>query len=107
MKLSMVMAFATIALVACASAPVPTYQEAAGVGSPGYLTAPAENGYVTVAYTGARGMTREQVAQYALLRAAELTTESGYDWFAVITKKVQNVKLSNKADDLQSRIGGS
>jgi len=108
MKLNTVMAFAMIAMVACASAPpVATYQEAASVGSTGYMTAPADNGYYSVVYTGARGQTREQVAEYALLRAAEFTTESGHEWFAVISKKPQNVKLANKTDDLQSRTGGS
>jgi hypothetical protein len=99
-------ATAAITLTACASAPAPTYQAAADLGTSGYLTAPAEDGRHTVAYTGEKGMTRAQVAEYALLRAAELTIESGQEWFAVIDTTNQAVQLTSGKDDLQSRSGG-
>jgi hypothetical protein len=101
-------AVAAAVLLGCATAPppAPTYQAAASLDSTGYLTAPAENGRIAVAYTGAKGMSREQVAQFALLRAAELTTESGQEWFAVITTKTQNVQLAQTKEDLKNRSGG-
>jgi hypothetical protein len=95
-----------LALAGCAAAPAPRYQPASVLGATGYLTAPAENGRVSVVYTGGRGMTREQVAQYALLRAAELTTESGQVWFAVINKTSQTVQLQRENQDLQGKSGG-
>jgi hypothetical protein len=49
-------------------------------------------------------MTREQVAEFALLRAAEFTAESGLEWFAVTDTKTQKVALVVK-DDLKSRSG--
>ena len=96
---------AALSMAACATAPV-KYEPAPAIGSPGYLTAPAENGRHTVVYTGSRGMSREQVAQYALLRAAEFTTESGQEWFAVITKSNQSVTLERGKTDLQGKSGG-
>lgn len=101
-------AAAAIVLSACATAPAPvaSYEAAASLDSSGYLTVPAENGQHTIVYTGAKGMSREQVAEYALLRAAEFTIESGQEWFAMIDTKNQNVQLSRVKDDLQGRSGG-
>jgi hypothetical protein len=92
----------------CASAPPPAavYKPATDVNSAGYLTAPAENGRFAVAYTGTKGMSRERVAEFALLRAAEFTQESGQEWFAVITTKTQTVQLVPSKDDLKTRSGG-
>jgi hypothetical protein len=92
----------------CASAPPPAavYKPATDVNSAGYLTAPAENGRFAVAYTGTKGMSRERVAEYALLRAAEFTQESGKEWFAVITTTTQSVQLVPSKDDLKTRSGG-
>lgn len=106
MKRCILIATAAITLIACASSPAPTYQAATDLGTPGHLTAPAEDGRYTVAYTGAKGMSRAQVAEYALLRAAELTIESGQEWFAVINTTNQTVQLTDGKDDLQARSGG-
>jgi hypothetical protein len=86
--------------------PAAKYEAAPDVNSAGYMTAPTDNGRFFVVYTGAKGMTREQVAEYALLRAAEFTAESGQEWFAVIETKSQRVQLAAAKDDLRSRGGG-
>lgn len=99
----MLSAFAT---AATAKPPVAQYEAAADINGAGWLTAPAENGRYYVVYTGAKGMSRQQVAQFALLRAAEFTDESGLEWFAVIETKSQKVQLVPKSDDLKSRSGG-
>lgn len=108
MKRTMGVAAIAALLWGCASAPppAPVYEAAAGVNSPGYLTAPSEDGRFVVSYTGTRGMTREQVAEFALLRAAEFTAESGKEWFAVITTKTQSVVPAPPKEDLKSRSGG-
>jgi hypothetical protein len=94
-----------LATAATAKPPVaPVYEAATDITSAGWLTAPAENGRYYVAYTGTKGMTREQVAEFALLRAAEFTAESGLEWFAVTETKTQKVALVAK-DDLKSRSG--
>lgn len=105
MKKHILIATAVAVLAACASAPAPTYQAAADLNSPGYTNAPTDDGRYTVAYTGAKGMSRAQVAQFALLRAAELTLESGQEWFAVIETTTQNVQLLEE-EDLKNRSGG-
>jgi hypothetical protein len=105
MKKHILIATAAAVLAACASAPAPTYKAAADLNSPGHLAAPTDDGRYSVAYTGEKGMTRAQVAQFALLRAAELTLESGQEWFAVIETKTQNVQLVAE-EDLKNRTGG-
>ena len=105
MKQHLLFATAAALLAACASTPAPTYQAAADLNSSGYLTAPRDDGRHTVAYTGARGMSRAQVAEFAMLRAAEFTLESGQEWFAVIETTTQNVQLLEQ-DELQDRSGG-
>lgn len=108
MKRSMGVAAIATVLWGCASAPppAPVYEAATQMNSPGYLTAPSENGRFVVSYTGTRGMSREQVAQFALLRAAEFTAESGKEWFAVITTKTQSVVPAPPNEDLKNRSGG-
>jgi hypothetical protein len=85
--------------------PKPTYQPATEINSPGFLTAPADGGRISVVYTGARGMSKKQVAEYAMLRAAEFTAESGQEWFAIIESKAQKVQLVDAKGDLKSRGG--
>ena len=105
-KISGIVVLAAV-LSACASAPPPppVYEAAPGLNTSGWLTAPAESGRYVVAYTGTKGMTRDQVARFALLRAAEFTAEAGQEWFAVISTKANNVQVAAK-DDLKGRSGG-
>jgi hypothetical protein len=63
---------------------MPSYQAASGPNAVGYFDAPADDGRQVVVYTGGKGMKPAQVAEYALLRAAELTLDSGQQWFAVL-----------------------
>jgi hypothetical protein len=97
---------AVLAACATASSPATKYQAAPDLKSPGYLTMPSENGRFAVAFTGTKGMSRDQVARFALLRAAEFTEESGQEWFAVISTKTQSVQLIPQKDDLKGRTGG-
>jgi hypothetical protein len=108
MKRHMAAAAVAAVLWGCASAPppAPVYQAASEVNSPGFITVPSDNGRFVVSYTGSKGMSREQVAQYALLRAAEFTAESGKEWFAVINTKTQSVTLVPGKEDLKNRSGG-
>lgn len=49
----------------------------------GYSELRIEAGRYRVTFQGAPGATAEQVADYALLRAAELAVRDGYDWFRI------------------------
>jgi hypothetical protein len=89
-----------LALSACQTS-MPAYQAANNPNSVGYFSLPADNGRQAVIYTGEKGMTPAQVAEYALLRAAELTLSSGQEWFAVLHTESQKVQ----AGDVNSIAG--
>jgi hypothetical protein len=69
-------------LTACASVPT-LYRPAAAPGGIGYSEYRIEPGRFRVTFTGGRGAPAQQVADYALLRAADLTLAEGFDWFRV------------------------
>src|SRR5262245_26004202 len=70
-----------IAATACATAPTP-YAPAARAGGYGYSDTPIENDRYRVTFrTSSGGYSR--ASDMALLRAADLTLQRGYDWFAV------------------------
>ena len=74
---------AALALTACAT-PQPTlYQAAAGPHGVGYSEYRIEPGRYRITFRGGPGAPPNQVADYALLRAAELAIANGYDWFRV------------------------
>lgn len=73
---------AVLALSACATAPT-LYQAAAGPAAVGYSEYRVEPGRYRVTFRGGPGAPAQQVADYALRRAADLTVAEGYDWFRV------------------------
>jgi hypothetical protein len=76
---------AALTLSACATAT--PYQPAGYGGVPGgYAEQRLENDRYRVSFAGNSVTSREQVEMGLLLRAAELTTESGYDWFATVNR---------------------
>ena len=93
---------ATLALGACQTTGA-GYQAASSPGGVGYFSAPVDDGRQAVSYTGEKGMKPAQVAEYALLRAAELTLASGQEWFAVLHTESQEVRVG----DLNSIAGRS
>lgn len=70
-------------LAACASAPV--YRPADSDGDVGYRATRLTQNQYRVVFHGNRSTSAEAVRDYALLRAAELTLENGYDWFEVVS----------------------
>lgn len=73
-------------LAACAT-PTP-YQPAVTKGATqgGYSEVRIEPNRMRVNFAGNSLTTRETVEGYLLFRAAELTVQSGYDWFAVVDR---------------------
>lgn len=69
----------TLALTACAS--LAPYGAQRGPGGQGYSEQRIESNRYRVTYNGVGAAGR--VADWALVRAADLTTEQGYDWFEV------------------------
>ncbi len=86
---------AALALSACATA---TPYGPAGQGSRyGYSDMRVDDSHFRVSFAGNSVTTREQVEMALLLRAAEVTLESGHDWFATV----------NRATDRDVRYVGS
>ncbi|MBJ7318931.1 MAG: hypothetical protein KKG69_02740 [Alphaproteobacteria bacterium] len=78
-------AVAGLALAACATAT--PYQPAGFNGERGgYAEQRVENNRYRVSFAGNSVTSREQVEMSLLLRSAELTVESGYDWFATVNR---------------------
>ncbi len=73
-----------LALSACASAP--PYRAADRADGAGYSEQVIEANRYRVRYTGTAGMTMDEVQNYTLMRAAELSLEKGYDWFEVVAR---------------------
>lgn len=86
MKRALIIAAATLSLAACATPTVyaPSTGAATSVGFTDYRI---ETGRYRVTYTGGGGAPMSQVADYALLRAAEVTLRDGYDWFRVVDRQ--------------------
>ena len=75
---------AALALSACATA---TPYGPAGQGSRyGYSDMRVDEDRFRVAFAGNSVTSREQVEMSLLLRAAEVTLESGHDWFATVNR---------------------
>lgn len=74
-----ILALAGLSLAACAS--LAPYGPQMSAGGQGYFEQRIENNRYRVTYNGVGAP--GPVADLALLRAAELTTQEGYDWFEV------------------------
>lgn len=69
-------------LAACASAPT-LYAPASGPRGVGFSEYRLETNRFRITFRGGAGAPMAQVADYALLRASDLTLAQGYDWFRV------------------------
>lgn len=74
-------------LAACATPTV--YGPRAGPTASGFSEMRIEADRFRVSYTGGNGASPDQVADYALLRAAEITVAQGYDWYRVVEQFTQ------------------
>jgi len=75
---------AALALSACVTAT--PYQPAGEGRYGGYTEQRLENDRFRVSFSGNSVTSREEVETGLLLRAAELTTENGFDWFATVNR---------------------
>jgi|GEM_PF-1051949 len=72
----------------------------------GYSSSPEPDGRVRVVYTGAKGTKPDDVAKFAMLRAAELTLAADKEWFAIIKAETRDL-ATDGASDLRDRTGPS
>lgn len=81
---------ASVSLAACAT-PAPTlFAPASGPQAVGFSEYRIEPGRYRVTFRGGPGAPPAQVADYALLRAADLTLADGYDWFRISQRNWQD-----------------
>ena len=73
---------AALSLAACATAPT-VYQPSTGPQAVGYSEYRIEPGRYRITFRGGPGAPPAQVADFALLRAADLAIADGYDWFRI------------------------
>lgn len=76
-------ALATLLLAACATTPTVYRSAEASPTAVGYSEYKLEAGRYRVTFQGGPGAPQAQIADYALLRAAELAIRDGYDWFRI------------------------
>lgn len=84
MKKLMIGAAALSLLTACATPT--TYMAAPSERAVGFSDYRLETGRYRVTFRGGPGAPPEQVANYALLRAAEVSLRDGYDWFRIVDR---------------------
>lgn len=72
-------------LLACASQT--PYQAAEGKGEPGYYETIVTKDRYRIIFTGNSITDKETVRDYAMLRAAEVTMEHGFDWFETVDRE--------------------
>lgn len=83
---------AALAAVAAACATETPYAPAANGSGYGYTETQIETNRYRISFSGNSLTDAETVDTYLLYRAAELTTQRGYDWFRVVDRKLDAEK---------------
>jgi len=101
---ALVLALAATALGACVTAT--PYQAAGQGGRYGYSEQRMERDRYRVNFAGNSVTSREQVEMSLLLRAAELTTQGGYDWFSTTNRATErDTRYTLSHDPISGRYG--
>lgn len=93
-------------LAACATAPT-VFAPASGPQAVGFSEYRIEPGRYRVTFRGGPGASFAQVADFALLRAADLTIEGGYDWFRVTDRQASQIGQGSGSQLSLGAGGGS
>lgn len=96
-------AVAGLLLTACASAPTVYRARAGAPNDVGYSEYRLEAGRYRVTFQGGPSAKEAQVADYALLRAAELALRDGYDWFRIADR---STTVSGSGNGPRVSVGG-
>lgn len=95
------------ALTGCATPVTTQFVPAQNPQSMGFSDYKIEPGRYRVTFQGSPGAPPNQVADYALLRAADLTLGDGYDWFRVSDRSFQQSPDRNRPSFSVGVGGGS
>ncbi len=101
LKLILIATASLTLLSACAtSTPYqPSALNASGSYHPGYSETQIEPGRYRISFAGNDLTKRDTVENYMLYRAAELTLESGYDWFEIVNRGTDEKKRTISTPD--------
>lgn len=103
-RLMLTAAFCTV-LAACSTTPT-TFAPAAGPQAVGFSEYRIEPGRYRVTFRGGPGAPSEQVSDFALLRAADLTLAQGFEWFRVTDRYIGGDSRNNNNSRLSVGAGG-
>lgn len=93
------------ALAACATAP--TYQASVTPNGPGYSEQQVESNRFFVTYRAPQGADAATVADFALLRAADLTLAHNRDWFWVDNHHIDTSQSGYGGPSVGVSLGGA
>ena len=96
-------AVTALTLAACETATV--YQPALQPGAVGYTDYRIEPGRYRISFQGGDGAPPQQIRDYVLLRAAQVTLRDGYDWFR-ISDREGSIAPPRHQGSLSFGIGG-
>jgi hypothetical protein len=99
-------AIALLGLAACAT-PATNYAAAPTSDDVGYREQRLEQERYRVSFRANADLKGAEVEDMAMRRAAELTTQNGYDWFQVVTRNTELVDGSYRQGGPTVGIGGS
>ena len=91
-------------MAACSS--TTTYQPAEKRGGYGYTETELGKDRYRVTFTGNTVTDKETVNDYALLRAAELTLQQGYDWFQLVNRDTESKSRTSSSISGVNDFGG-
>ena len=91
-------------LAACSSSTA--YQPAEERGAYGYTESQLGKDRYRVVFTGNSSTDKETVNDYALLRAAEVTLQEGYDWFHLVNRDTESKSRSSTSISGVNDFGG-
>lgn len=94
---------ALVLLSSCATGPL--YSPATGPDQAGYSETRLTDTRYRVTFVGRSSTSADQVSNFALLRAAELTLENGYDWFRVVSRDTEGQPRRNLEPRISIGVG--
>ena len=74
-------------LVSCAAPQATLYQKSSADNEFGYTQTKLTDTQYRIEFSGNRFTEESRIKDYAMLRAAELTNEKGYDWFTILASE--------------------
>lgn len=92
-------------LVGCASPQPTAYKQASSDNEMGYTETRLTDSLYRIDFEGNRFTDKTRIKDYAMLRAAELTMQKGYDWFAILDSETNQETKTRPQTDMSAATG--